>query len=210
MKVYSMDQGTEEWFACKIGIPSAGSMDKIVTPTGKKSTQYKQYMYRLAGEIMTGQYQGNTYTNPAMERGTEMEAEARQVYELRTGVTVSQIGFCVRDDELAGCSPDGLVGDDGGLEIKCPLVNTHVEYLLAGGMPTKYRSQVQTSLFVTGREWWDFMSYFPGMDPVVERITPDPVFQKMLAETLTEFQKDLTATLEQLKKGTGPSKSTQD
>jgi len=184
MKIIDCEQGSPEWHQARCGIPTASSFDKIVTSTGSLSKQREKYMYQLAGERVTGKPE-ETYKNGFMERGKEMEAEARAFYELTNGVKVNQVGFCLENGY--GASPDGLVGDDGVLEIKCPLLSTHVSYLLKGTMPTEYFQQVQGQLLLTGRKWVDFISYYASMKPMVIRIVPDIKFQRILKVELEVF-----------------------
>jgi len=112
-----------------------------------------------------------------MQRGTDLEPLAKEVYELVSGESVFDIGFCKHDDLEAGCSPDGLVGDNGLLEIKCPMAHTMVGYLRAGNkLPSKYKAQVQGQMWVTHREWCDFMAYHPDMTLLLVRVERDQEF----------------------------------
>ena len=197
MKIIDVEQGSQEWFQARAGIPSASNFDKIVTSKGEPSKQAQKYMYRLAGERITGMPE-ETYQNTAMARGVEMEGEARSYYELTTGQTVEQVGFCVADCG-AGCSPDGLVGDEGLIEIKCPSMAVHVGYLLDNKVPTDYFQQTQGQLFVTGRKWLDFISYYPLMRPLVVRIERDEVFIKKLESELKKFVEDLKTIVNKIK-----------
>jgi len=162
-------QGTEEWYQARCGIPTASSFSKIITSKGASSKSADKYMYRLAGEFITKTPE-ETYQSQAMKTGNEREDDARQLYEIINGVEVVQVGFCLTDDKKCGCSPDSLVGDEGMLEIKCPNIDTHVGYLLSGKLPTAYYQQVQGQLFVTGRQWCDFMSFYPGLEPMFVRV----------------------------------------
>ena len=191
MEVLMMEQRSEEWFKAKAGVPSPSCFDQIITTKGEPSKQRDKYLYRLAGEAVAG-IKEETYTSLAMQRGTELEAEAKAFYELSQG-PVQEVGF-IRH-ELCGGSPDGLVGDDGGLEIKCPLIHTHVEYLLKGKLPTTYFQQVHGYLFITGRKWWDFMSYYPGLKPLIVRVYPNDGWMSALKEELERFNKDLQDTI---------------
>ncbi len=190
MKTFDCIQGTEEWHALRCGIPTASNFDKIITPQGAASKQREKYLWRLAGEGITG-IQELGYKSAAMEVGSEREQEARETYELITGIEVVQVGFCMPRGIRCGASPDGLVGKDGEIEIKCPLIATHVSYLLKNKLPNDYIPQVQGQMFVTGRKWCDFMSYFPGLRPLIIRIYPDPEFQKKLKDELKQFCLDL-------------------
>lgn len=198
MIIFDTTQGSPEWIACRCGVPSASNFDKIITTNGALSKQRTKYLYRLAGEKITGACE-ETYQNAAMQRGIELEEEARQAYELITRSSVEQVGFIYHDERQdRGCSPDGLV-DDGGLEIKCPSIAVHVEYLLGGKLPTDYFQQVQGSMYITGREWWDFMSYYPGMKSLIVRVARDNAFCKHLGAELDIFCAELRQIVEQIK-----------
>lgn len=192
-------QNTPEWDAVRTGIPTASGFDKLVTTTGDPSKQRLKYVYTLAAEKVTG-YKEETYYNAVMKRGIMMEEEARAMYELITGQEVATVGFCYHDkDKLFGCSPDGLVGKDGALEVKCPLSHTHVRYLLAGKIPTDYIQQIQGQLFVTGRKWVDFFSHYPGIKPLLIRVKRDEKFISKLSTELSIFCKELTEVTEKLR-----------
>ena len=184
MRIIVAEQRSPEWFAARLGVPSASQFGKVVTPTGKSSTQADGYLNKLVAEILTGE-SDQPEANDAMIRGTVLEPEARAYYEL-IGGTVEEVGFCLHDDGF-GCSPDGLAGDTGLLEIKCPLSHTHVEYLREGVLPGLYVPQVQGQLLVTGREWCDFLSYHPDMRPLLIRVERDEKFIKTLHEALIEL-----------------------
>lgn len=195
MKIIECEQGSPEWFQARCGVPSASSFDKIVDISGNPSKQRKKYLYQLAGEIITGK-QEETYQNSAMLRGKELEAEARSLYELTSGASVKQVGFCLGDGY--GCSPDGLIGEDGGVEIKCPMMATHVGYLLNGELPSDYFQQVQGSILITGRKWWDFVSYYPAMKPLIVRVNPDKKFLEKLESELGIFTNELKEIAEKI------------
>tara|TARA_R110000803_G_C11989495_1_gene321958 strand:- start:7573 stop:8250 length:678 start_codon:yes stop_codon:yes gene_type:complete len=189
MIVIECDQGTEEWFLARQGIPTASNFGKIITPsTGAASKSQLGYIAELiADTAMGGAPEGvEGYTSRAMQHGIETEPAARAAYSLIEGGEVKQVGFCVHDSGLFGGSPDGLVGDDGGLELKCPNGSTHVEYLMAGVLPIKYKCQVHGSLLVTGRKWWDFMSFSYGLPPFIIRVFPDD-FTASLHRELLKF-----------------------
>jgi len=199
MRIIQVEQGSPEWHAARCGVPSASNFDMIVTTKGEPSKQAQKYLYRLAGEIVSGNSE-ETYQNGAMQRGRELEAEARKLYEFMTGLTVAQVGFCIADGDFAyGCSPDSLVGDDGGLEIKCPTMPVHVGYVLDNVLPTDYIQQVQGNLLVTGRKWWDFLSYYPGIKPLLIRVKPDKKFQAILKAELERFCVELKQITERIR-----------
>ncbi len=199
MKIINCDQRSNEWFQAKLGIPSASNFDKIITASGKPSAQSKNYMYKLAGEKVSN-FVEEGHQSAAMLRGIELEEEARQMYQIVSGNEVEQVGFCITEGEAVfGCSPDGLIGDDGLVEVKCPLIHTHVGYLMDNKLPNEYFQQVQGQLLVTGRKWCDFVSYFPGLKPLIVRVERDNEFLKLLEAELVLFCKKLTETIEKLK-----------
>lgn len=152
-------QGSDEWYKIRLGKVTASNFSKVLAK-GQGKTR-KAYMLKLAAERLTGESQ-ESYSNGSMDWGTEHEDEARRHYEAINGVTVDQVGF-VELNEDVGASPDGLIGEDGGLEQKCPLTTTHLEYIMANKAPSVYVPQIQGTMWVTGRKWWDFASYDPRM-----------------------------------------------
>lgn len=155
------EQGTEEWLAARCGIPTATGISNIVTPTGKKSGSYLPYLAELIAESIEGLKEN--YKSEDMARGNELEPFARAAYEFETGNAIVQVGgvYLNADKDLM-ISPDGLIPNlRKGLEIKCPQMKTHIKYLLQGGVPQEYLIQVQSALWVTGYETWDFVSYCP-------------------------------------------------
>ena len=184
-------QGTEEWLKARLGVPSASNFSKVVTTKGQRSTSFMGYVNALIAEKLTGDPTYVKITEP-MERGTSLEDEARAMYQLINDIDVRQVDFIKHPNMEVGCSPDGLIdvkcdrGLIGGLEIKCPLQGTHVEYLRAGKVPSKYMLQVQGCMFVTGRGYWDFMSYHPKMKPLIVRTYRDDDLINELATNLQE------------------------
>lgn len=186
-----MDQRSPEWMKARLGIPTASSFDKIVTTKGEPSKQAQKYLYQLAGERVCGT-QDESFHSAMMDRGAEREKEAVQFYELTKDVEIHRVGVCYLDeDKKFSCSPDGLVGEKGLVEIKCPMIATHVAYLMDDDLPTEYFQQVQGQLFITGREWCDFLSYYPGLKPLLIRVLRDEEFIKKLESALKEFGKQL-------------------
>jgi len=184
MRLIECEQGSPEWLTHRLGVPSASQFSKIVTGKGGKSTQVEAYINQLVAEELTGETT-LVYVNEHMKRGTELEPDARELYEALTGQTVQEVGFCLHDTVNAGCSPDGLIGEDGGLEIKCPAPATHVEWVKAGVVPSKHLQQIMGCLWVTGRSWWDFMSYHQTMKPLIVRVERDEEYIAALAEHVT-------------------------
>ena len=166
MNTVECEQGSGEWFQARLGCLTASrvadAIAKLKRKDGEAASRYKMKL-ELACERLTGKVTDN-FISPFMQQGTEREPIARAEYEMRNGVYVSTIGFVYHPRiEWAGCSPDGLVGDSGLIEIKCPKVETHLEYLLGEGIPDKYLPQMLWQLACTGREWNDFVSYHPDM-----------------------------------------------
>ncbi|MCK5610002.1 YqaJ viral recombinase family protein [Candidatus Pacearchaeota archaeon] len=198
MIILDVEQGSDEWFQARVGVPSASIFDKIVTSKGVLSTSKQKLIYKLAGERVIGAKEEG-YTNGAMQRGIELEPEARSLFELITGKNVTEVGLCYHDERKdRSCSPDGLV-ETGmtlmeGLEIKCPELQTHVEYLIGNKLPTKYFQQVQGSLYVTGFDRWHFMSYYPGMKPLHVIVERDEIWIAKLSKALDDFVVELDET----------------
>ena len=162
MKIYDdIVQGSDAWFDLRLGkVTTSKFTDATSAGRGSApSVTRKKYMLKLIAERMTGLPE-ESYSNKAMEWGSESEQEAREYYEALNGCEVRQVGFIERDEDV-GCSPDGLVGDPGMLEIKCPYSTTHLGWILAGKMPADHLTQVQGQLWVAERDWCDFVSYDP-------------------------------------------------
>lgn len=189
MRIIECEQGTPEWYAARAGIPTSSKFDCILTPTGKASTQAKGYRLKLLAEWLIG-HEPEGFQSDWMARGKEIEAEARAWWEMETGETVTQVGFCLHDDGRYGCSPDGLFADCG-IEIKCPAPHTHVGYLLGGKLPNDYIPQVQGSMLVTGMAAWHFVSYHPDLPPLRVRVERDEQYIASLTDALDKFVADL-------------------
>jgi len=199
MITINVEQGSPEWFAARLGIPTASNFDKIVTSKGETSKQAEKYMYQLAAERITG-YPEEGYEGHAMLRGSALESEAKQLYEMTTGEVIEKVGICYPDEKkLFSCSPDGLIGDHGLLEIKCPQSYAAVGYLLDGGLPSEYVQQVQGQLLVTERQWVDFMVYYPGLKPLIVKVYKDLRFCMLLDANLKDFCKNLDKITERLR-----------
>lgn len=187
MIVLDVEQGSTEWFAARLGIPTASMFDKIITTTCQPSKSAQNYAFTVAGERLSGRIEEG-YSNDSIERGRELEPVAREFYEFVSGHQVDQVGLVYKDEaRLFSCSPDGLVGENGGIEIKCPSIGVHTRYLYGNKCPTDYYQQVQGCLYVTGRKWWDFISYYPDVEPLIVRCYPDEKFQEALDEELKKF-----------------------
>lgn len=190
MIVHEVEQGSTAWLAARAGVVTASEIDNVLTKTLKPSAA-KAYLHRIVAERVLGRPVMSEAESKAMVRGKEMEPEACEWYEREYGYErgpVTLAGFITTDDGRLGCSPDRLVGSDGGLEVKVPMAETHVEYALDNEVfRLAYRGQVQTSLFVTGRAWWDLLSYNPAMPCVVVRCLPDAEYHAALSVALSAF-----------------------
>lgn len=160
-----MEQGTEEWFAARVGKVTASKINDVMAKlkSGGEAADRKNYRVQLAVERLTGQ-KADTFTNGAMQWGIDHEDDARSAYCFVSGYDVDQVGFIDHPKiPMSGCSPDGLIGDEGMVEIKCPNTATHVEWMLAGKVPSKHINQMQWQMECAGRKWCDFVSYDPRM-----------------------------------------------
>ena len=198
-----IQQGTPEWFAQRLGKATASRIKDIVakTKTGY-STSRDKYLTQLLLERLTGTV-AESYSDAAMAWGTEQEPFARAAYEAQKGVMVDQVAFINHPTiEMAGASPDGLVGDDGLVEIKCPMSHTHLESLL-GGLDDQYKVQVQWQMACTGRKWTDLCSFdprFPAeLQLVIKRFERDDAFIATLEEEVIKFLKELDDKLNKVK-----------
>ena len=198
MITLDVEQCSDEWLAARAGIPTASCFDKIITSTGKKSTQAKTYMMKLIAEHFTKE-KTSVEQNDWMLRGIELEEEARDYYKLITDRDVSEVGLIYKDDDkLVSCSPDGLTGDRG-LEIKCPAPHTHVSYLLDGKLPTSYVMQVQGSMWVSGLDKWDFLSYHPDFPHLLITVEKDDALHQAMDSFIGEFVKQMLESRAKIK-----------
>jgi hypothetical protein len=194
MLILDCEQGSEEWVRLRCGLPTASAFDRIITPkTRKPSAQAFGYLCECLAEIMLDAPL-DAASSAWMQRGSEIESEACTWYAMIHDCDVRRVGFVLRDDRCVGCSPDGLVGEDGGLEIKVPGAKKHVEYMLEPErLSHDHYCQSQGGLWITDRKWWDLVSYNPVMEPVVIRVDRDAEFIEALAECVDRFVADLAA-----------------
>jgi len=158
--IKNIEQGSDEWLQLRLGVATASNFDKIITAGGKQSTTLEKYALQLATDTMLTAPE-SSYKNEAMIRGTELEPFAREAYQEETFNIVEQITMFKSDCGNFGYSPDGLVGDDGLIEIKCPKATTHFQYIIDNKAPSDYWQQLQGGLWLSGRKWIDFVSYHP-------------------------------------------------
>lgn len=194
VRIYrDIEQGGAEWAALRMGIPTASEF-KSVLAKGEGKTR-KTYMMKLLGERFTG-LPADNYTNGHMDRGKEMEAEARELYALTRDVELDRVAF-IRDGSV-GCSPDSLIGDDGGMEIKTRLAHLQVELLELDRLPPENVAQVQGSLWVSRRDWWDYVSYCPRLPLFVKRVMRDEKYIADLSLEVDRFNVDLDALTQKM------------
>jgi putative phage-type endonuclease len=198
-----MDQRSTEWFAARAGKVTASCISKVMarTKTGYGADR-GNYLAQLVVERLTGTAEPG-FTNAAMQWGTDKEPDARACYEFECGVTVVEVGFAEHPTiAMAGASPDGLVGNDGLVEIKCPNTATHIATLTGAPIDDKYVRQMQFQMACTGRQWCDFVSYDPRM-PVemqlhVRRVERDDELVAKIEEEVTNFLAEVEATVTDL------------
>jgi hypothetical protein len=190
IEVFNCEQGTPEWFAARLGVPTA-SQFAAVKAKGEGKTR-RTYMMKLIGEILTGESSEN-FSNLHMERGHEMEPDARNLYAFRLDVDPVQVGF-LRNGRK-GASPDSLVGTNGMCEIKTKLPHLQAEVLLADKLPPEHVAQCQGNLWVAEREWIDFVSYWPRMPLFVKRVYRDEAYIATLAKEVDLFLAEMDTYL---------------
>lgn len=180
-----MEQQTKEWFEIKKGKMSASHAQQI----GNCGKGLETYVIQLVSDLFSNG-EREELVNKDVERGNELEPIARGVYELETDSEVLEIGF-VEYDEFCGCSPDGFIGEEGGIEIKCPNDFNYFKLLMDEKIDTKYLWQIQMSLLLTGRKWWDFIAYNPNFErsTFIRRIRPDFKMQADLQIGIREGSK---------------------
>jgi putative phage-type endonuclease len=196
-------QGTEAWFAARLGKVTASRVADVIakTKTGYSASR-ANYMAELIAERLSGA-RSESFTNAAMQWGTDKEPEARAAYCFMADVDVVEVGFIDHPTiAMTGASPDGLVGDDGMLEIKCPLTATHLDTLLGGVVPAKYFSQMQWQMACAGRQWCDFVSYDPRLpEPMrlfIQRVPRDADWLRATEEDVAAFLAELDAKIDAL------------
>jgi hypothetical protein len=197
LTVYDCEQGSEDWFRARMGIPTASEFGTVLAPrAGSEGKMRRTYLHKLAGEIITGEPM-ERYGNAHMERGHEMEAEARSLYAFMSDADPTQIGF-LRNGQK-GCSPDSLIGDAGMLEIKTKLPHLLIDCILKDDFPAEHKAQCQGALWVAEREWVDIAVYWPRMPLFVKRAYRDEEYISKLSDAIDAFNADLAAVVDRIK-----------
>jgi putative phage-type endonuclease len=201
--IHDVEQRSPEWFALRTGIVTASRVSDVMamTKSGPGASR-KNYMADLVAERLTGERRDG-FTNAAMQWGTDMEPEARAAYEFMTDADVAEVGFATHDKIAGfGASPDGIVGDAGMVEIKCPNTATHIDTLLTGKIDRKYLLQMQAQMACTGRAWCDFVSYDPrlpgSMRLFVQRVDRDDALIAGIEVAVAAFNAELEAQVSAL------------
>ena len=188
-----LEQGTDEWHTARRGIITASVAGRLLTPTLKPADNdaSRGLIATLAAERITG-WTDDTPMTSDMWRGVISEPYARDLYT-EHHAPVTECGFMRRDETTwrLGYSPDGLVGDDGLIEIKAPRAKTHLTTILSGQVPRHYMAQCQTGLLVSGRAWIDFVSFYGGMPLWVRRVTPDPDWFEAIEAAVVKAETDI-------------------
>lgn len=194
IQIIGCAQGGDEWRAARAGIPTA-SMFAAVLAIGVKGGESKTrraYMLKLAGERLTGDPMAS-FSSAHMDRGRDMEEEARRFYAFYADTVPEKTGF-IRNGQK-GCSPDSLIGADGLLEIKTALPHILIEHILSGDFPAEHKAQTQGQLWVAEREWIDLIVYWPGLPPFVRRAYRDEAYIARLATAVDQFNAELAAVV---------------
>lgn len=194
IEIFDCEQGSTEWFACRAGIPTASKFATVMAK-GEGKTRSK-YMRQLAGEIITGEPM-ESFSNGHMDRGKEMEDEARETYAFINDADISRVGF-IRNGKK-GASPDSLVGTEGGLEIKTALPDIQIERLLSGKLPSEHVVQVQGNIWISERDYWDFVSYWPKLPLLTVRVFRDDIYIKNMSGEIDRFNDELAAMVESVR-----------
>lgn len=198
MKIFDFAQGTPEWHQMRLGKATASNFHKILAK-GNGATR-KTYMLELASQILTGQAE-EIYQNSAMIWGTKTEPQARAMYELESGASVKEVGFIMHNEHV-GMSPDGLVGEKGSIEIKCFTSKNQIKTFLSEKMPPEHKPQVQGVLWVSKREWCDFVSFDPRLPDTCsffcQRIERDEEYIYNLEIEINKFVEELKEVVKRL------------
>lgn len=199
LQIFDCEQTSPEWYECRLGCPSA-SMFKTILASGKgggESATRKTYLYKLAGEIITGK-PAETYQNADMLRGREMEAKAAEWYAFTRDVELTTVGFLKRGN--MGCSPDRLIGADGGVEFKSNSPHILIEHLFRDDLPPEHKAQVQGCLMISGRDFWETVIFWPDMPPPVFRSVPDRAYHANLKGEIDRFNDELAQLVERVRR----------
>lgn len=193
LEIIDCEQGSAEWFAARAGVPTASEFSTVMArgKDGGASITRAKYLRQLAGEVLTGEPAPEGYSNGHMERGKEQEGQARGIFSLLTDLEPVRVGFLLNGRK--GASPDSLIGDKSGLEIKCAIPAVQIERLQLDRLPPEHTAQVQGSMWVSERDTWHFMSYCPKLPPLLIEVHRDEAYIAQLAKAVEAFNEELDA-----------------
>lgn len=195
MEVFNFEQGTPEWFECRRGLPTASKFATVMAK-GEGKTR-SEYMRKLAGEILTGEI-SEQFSNAHTDRGNAMEDEARETYAFLETAEIIRVGFIRNGNK--GASPDSLVGANGGLEIKTALPHIQIDRLERNRLPPEHRAQVHGNIWLSEREWWDFVSYWPRLPVLTVRVYRDEDFIKEMSSEIDRFNDELAVLVDRVRR----------
>ena len=203
VEVFDCEQNSEEWYRVRLGIPTASAFADVLAK-GEGKTR-RSYMLKLAGEVLTGE-PTERFTTPAMERGHAMENEARSMYAFMHDADLTRVGFLRNGDK--GCSPDSLIGTNGGVEIKTKRSDLLIDAILKDKFPSEHVAQCQGFLWVAEREWVDLVCYWPRLPLFVKRAYRDAAYIGDLARAVAAFNEELAETVERIRRYGGEPQAT--
>jgi hypothetical protein len=197
-EIIDVEQNSPEWLKIRLGLPTASEFQVVLSPrAGKEGLGRQTYLRKLAGEIITGE-PAESFTNGAMDRGHAVEDRLRSDYAMIYDVEPIRVGF-IRNG-AKGCSPDSLIGADGGLEVKSMAPHLLIEVLEKDEVPPKFRAQVQGSIWIAEREWWDVAIGYPNMPMFIKRVWRDDGYIANLAGAVEAFNAELAALIERIRR----------
>lgn len=198
MKEFNVTQGTPEWAELRAGVPTASEFGQLLTPelAPRTGETPKTYLFKKLAEYLTGPLP--SFGGNATDQGHFLEPEAIARFEFETGIDTRRVGFVMSDDGRCGCSPDGMIGTEAGVEIKSPGPVNAVRYYLDGTLPDIYAAQVHGSMFVTNAKEWHFFSYHRKLPPLHLVIKRDEAVMERIRKCLAKFHADFDAALDRL------------
>lgn len=199
IEIIDVPQGSREWFEARAGVATASEFSTVMAKgkDGGRSVTRDKYLRQLAGEILTGEPAPEGYTNAFMDRGKELEDEARDYFALKRGVEPQRVGF-IKNGRM-GCSPDSLIGAASGLEIKVAIPAVQIERLQRGTLPSEHVAQVQGCMLVTDRASWSFTSYCPKLPPLILDVPRDEAYLAQLDKAIAAFNDELDALVDSIR-----------
>lgn len=200
IEIFDVEQGSEPWFQCRKGLATASEFATVMAKgkDGGASVTRKKYLYKLAGEIISGEPASDGYANGNMERGKIMEEEAADFYGFTRDVELVRVGFMRNGSK--GASPDRLIGKNGLLQVKTSLPHILIELLLKDQFPIEHMAQCQGELWVSEREWLDLIVYWPNVPKLVKRITRDDKYIATMSAAVDLFNSELADVVGRVRK----------